>query len=110
MKKIERLRFVENRFGEEFVLPYKICYDEEQITKAIREFESEGSTWGMRTDLSYGKNQGNLLPFGTKGSLSEALKVFEKYKKELVYIISHNILDYACNGVATPCNDEEVFF
>ena len=110
MKKIERLKFIESEFGKEFVLPYKVCHDEKDITKAVREFELKKATWGMRTDLASGNNQGYLLPFILKGSLDKALNVFRERGRELVYIISHNILNYACNGVAIPFDEEHVFF
>lgn len=110
MKKVERLRFIEKNFGKKYVLPYKECTNERQIIRTVKKFESDGFTWGMRTDLTDGSEQGCLMPFILRGNLDEVLRVFGKWKDKLVYIVSHNILDYVLNGVATLHDSENVFF
>lgn len=110
MRKIERLKFIEKEFGKEFILPYRICIDEDDITKAVKEFESKGFTWGVRTDFVSGNEQGYKLPFVLEGTLDKTLKIFEEHGRKLVYILSHNVLSYVCNGVAIPHDREYVFF
>ena len=110
MKKAERLKFIRTNFGERFVLPYEECFNEKDIVAAVDRFESEGFTWGLRTDLVDVNVQGYHLPFILRGTLDEALKVFRQHGNKLTYIASQNILNYLCNGVAIPHDEEHVFF
>ncbi len=110
MKKLARLKWVEENFGPEFVLPYRACTTWTQVVKAIREFESAGHTWGLRTDTRDGKTQGFLLPFQLRGTVDGAKQIFEETGGKLTYIISHNILSYVCNAVAVPIDQEYIFF
>lgn len=42
--------------------------------------------------------------------MEEARNIFREHENNLNYIVSHNILDYNCNGVAIPIDKEHVFF
>jgi len=110
MRKVERLRFIENRFGNQFVLPYVECHRKQELAAAIEGFESDGVTWGLRTDVKDGTAQGFGLPFILDGTFDGAMKLFRQYGDRLTYIVSHNILDYHCNGVAVPHDKDHVFF
>jgi hypothetical protein len=110
MKKLARLKWIEETFGREFVLPYRICFDAEQITLAIAGFETAKKTWGMRTDTREGNTQGFNLPFVHHGTPEKAMEVWEKYKEKLVYIVSENVLRRRYSAVAMKLDPEHVYF
>jgi hypothetical protein len=116
MKKLEVLQRNRDLFGDDLVLPYVACYSWPQIKEVALRFEQAGNTWGMRTDWIEGKTQKNHLPFLMDGSLEKAKVVWDEFSTKLVYIVSHNILNYRVSGVACPVidryagtNDELVF-
>lgn len=109
LKKIERLRWVEKTFGADFVLPYFYCTNWSEIENAIKWFEDRKMGWGMRTDTRDGISQGYGCPFLFKGNLKEAHDIWQNNDKSLYYIVSENILEYFCNGVAILLDDEHIF-
>ncbi len=84
VKKIERLRWIQSIFGQEFVLKYFFCGNWKEISQAIDYFENRGQTWGMRTDTNYGSNQGYLCPFLFKGLRQEAAKIREAKPRKII--------------------------
>ncbi|MEK7611773.1 MAG: hypothetical protein AAB407_00255 [Patescibacteria group bacterium] len=110
MKKIARLQWIQERFGEEFVLPYKVCTTWKDISLAISEFEKSRKTWGLRTDIIGGTTQGYLQPFLLNGTRKEAQEIWRKSGNKLIYIVCENVLSVVCHGVAIPIDKESVFF
>ena len=110
MKKLDRLKWVAENFGPEFVLPYRPCTSWSEVDQAISHFESAGHTWGLRTDTLNGDTQGYHLPFLLHGSREEALRIYQETEGKLVYIVSWNITSYVCNGVALPVDESNIFF
>jgi hypothetical protein len=113
MKKIDRLRWIEKTFGQEFVLPYFFCHNWEEILEAINTFESSGKTWGLRTDIcgseTPGQTQGILYPFLFQGSVDGAKKLWKENGEKLHYLVSLNILEVTCHGVAELLDPEHIF-
>lgn len=110
MKKVERLRWIEETFGKDFVLPYWVCMEWSQMDLAIKNFEIAKHTWGLRTDLRNGQDQGYQLPFIHHGNLEEARKVFEKHQEKLLYIVCENVLVRRLSAVAIKIDPEHVLF
>lgn len=110
MKKLERLKFIAERFGPEFVLPYYACYSWPQIVEAVNCFESRGRTWGFRTDVRDGWEQGFQLPFVLHGTLERILEVWEANGPKLEYIVGQNVTLVIYHAVAIPVDNEHVFF
>ncbi|MBP9856075.1 MAG: hypothetical protein KBC48_02095 [Candidatus Pacebacteria bacterium] len=110
MRKVERLQQVVERFGSEFVLPYRVCHSWGKIEEAVREFESQGQTWGVRTDFATGFQQGFDLPFELHGTLEKVRAMWDKNGSELEYIVSWNILANHCQAVAIVVDEEHMFF
>ena len=110
MRKVERLQQVAKRFGPEFVLPYRVCHSWEEIEEVVREFESRGQTWGVRTDFATGFEQGFDLPFELHGTMEKVRAMWKKNGSELGYIVSWNILTNHCQAVAIVVDKEHVFF
>src|SRR5437867_1038428 len=92
MKKVERLRWVEETFGKNYVLPYWVCTEWSQIELAVKNFENANRTWGLRTDLRNGQDQGYQLPFVHHGEMQAARTVFDKHTDKLLYIVCENVL------------------
>lgn len=110
MKKVARLKWIEETFGKDFVLPYRVCKDHYDIFLAISIFEMSKKTWGMRTDFPEGHTQGFGLPFLFHGTPEGAAKIWDANKDKLVYIVSENILRYKLQAVAVKLDDEHVLF
>lgn len=110
MKKVTRLKWIEETFGKGYVLPYRVCYDSFDINTAISEFEGQKKTWGMRTDSREGCTQGISLPFVHHGTSAAAAKVWDEFKDKLVYIVSENVLRRRYSAVAVKMDPEHVFF
>ena len=109
MKKIDRLRYIEENFGPEFVLQYFFCKTWEEIEKSVCCFESKGRGWGMRTDTFSGSSQAFLCPFLFKGNINDARKIWMENNSKLYYIICENILRVLCHGVAQLIDKEHIF-
>lgn len=110
MKKIARLRWIEETFGKDFVLPYWVCTEWAQIELAIKNFEAGKRTWGLRTDLRNGHDQGYQLPFIHHGEIEKAKEVFEKHSDALLYIVCENVLLRRLSAVAIKLDPEHVLF
>lgn len=110
MKKVARLKWIEETFGKDYVLPYRVCKDHYDIFLAISGFEMVKKTWGMRTDTKDGSTQGISLPFVHHGTPQAAAKVWDEWKDKLVYIVSENILRRRYSAVAVKMDPEHVFF
>lgn len=110
MRKVKRLQQVTERFGPEFVLPYRACHSWEEIEEVVCEFESQGQTWGVRTDFAIGFQQGFDLPFELHGTLEKVRTIWKKNGSQLEYIVSWNILANYCQAVAIAVDEEHVFF
>lgn len=110
MKKVERLKWIEETFGKDFVLPYRVCYDHHDLFLAIAGFEIVKKTWGMRTDFRNGTTQGFNLPFVHHGTPQAAGDVFDKWGEKLVYIVSENVLRRRYSAVAVKLDPEHVLF
>lgn len=110
MKKVARLKWIEETFGKDFVLPYRVCNDQYEIFLAISIFEMSKKTWGMRTDTKEGTTQGFSLPFVHHGTPGEAAKVWDKHKEKLVYIVSENVLRRRLSAVAIKLDAEHILF
>jgi hypothetical protein len=110
VKKVARLKWIEETFGKDFVLPYKVCRDHYEIFLAISGFEMAKRTWGMRTDFRDGATQGFNLPFVHHGTPEKAAEVWDKHKESLVYIVSENVLRRRYSAVAIKVDQEHVYF
>lgn len=110
MKKVARLKWIEETFGKDYVLPYRVCKDHYDIFLAISCFEMVKKTWGMRTDFRDGESQGFNLPFVHHGTPEAAAKVWDEYKDKLVYIVSENVLRRRYSAVAIKMDPEHIFF
>lgn len=111
MRKLERLAQIERTWGSEFVLPYFVCRNIEEIAAAARRILALGNEgWGMRTDWRDGAEQGFDLPFLFAPTLDEAGRVVAAYGSRLVYIVSANILQVLLHGVGILADPEHVFF
>lgn len=110
MKKVARLKWIEETFGKDFVLPYRVCVDQYDISLAICCFHMAKKTWGMRTDTKEGTTQGFSLPFLFHGTPEGAAKIWDAHKDKLVYIVSENILRYKLQAVAVKVDPEHVLF
>lgn len=110
MKKVARLKWIEETFGKDFVLPYRVCNDQYELHLAICIFEMQKQTWGMRTDTRNGSTQGFNLPFLFHGKIQEAGKIWDAYKDKLVYIVSENVLKVRLQAVALKLDPEHVLF
>lgn len=110
MKKLDRLRRIEETFGVDYVLPYQACLSMDAIENTAVAFDRAGKTWGMRTDFRNGAEQGFNLPFLQKGTISEARRIYSEHGHSLVYIVSENILKYRLNAVAMKIDKDHVFF
>lgn len=110
MNKVDRLNLVVARYGHEFVLPYRVCHSWPEIEMAVRDFESTGQKWGMRTDYPGALHQGMSLPFVKDCTLQKVRDVWVEYGSRLVYIIHHTIHEECINAVALRLDSEHVFF
>lgn len=110
MRKVDRLKWVERVFGPEFVLPYRVCGTWGEIEAAAGRFEEAGRTWGVRTDLRAGLDQGYGLPFLHHGSMAGAREVWSLHGDRLVYIVSENVLRRRLSAVAARLDAEHVLF
>lgn len=110
MKKVARLKWIEETFGKDFVLPYRACFSREEIFLAIGGFEMVKKTWGMRTDTRNGQTQGFNLPFVHHGTPQAASDVWDKHGDKLVYIVSENVLCRRLSAVAVKLDPEHVLF
>lgn len=110
MKKVARLKWIEETFGKDFVLPYRVCFDAGDIILAISIFEMAKKTWGMRTDFREGSTQGFNLPFVHHGTREAANKVWDEYQDKLVYIVSENVLLRRYSAVAIKLDPEHILF
>jgi len=110
MKKVERLNWITDQFGQEFVLPFKVCSSWREIESAVWDFEKKSVSWGMRTDTPHNSSIYPTLPFVLHGSLESVRDVWDRFAKSLIYIICHNITRYRCNAVVLRLDDEHVFF
>lgn len=110
MKKVERLRWVEETFGKEFVLPYWVCTEWPQIELAVQDMDNKRRTWGLRTDLRNGQDQGYQLPFVHHGNKEEVKKIFDEHQGKLLYIVCENVLIRKLSGVAIKIDQEHVLF
>lgn len=110
MKKVARLKWVEETFGKDFVLPYRVCHNRAELCLAISGFERVKKTWGMRTDTRNGETQGFNLPFVHHGTPQKAAEVWDKHGDSLVYIVSENVLRRQYSAVALKLDPEHVYF
>lgn len=110
MKKVARLKWIEETFGKDFVLPYRVCADPYEITLAISMFEMSRKTWGMRTDTRNGSTQGFSLPFLFHGTPEKAAEIWDVNKDKLVYIVSENVPKVRLHAVAVKISPEHVLF
>lgn len=110
MKKLDRLKWVEETFGRDYVLPYRVCFDLQSLFLAISGFEIVKKTWGMRTDFRNGTTQGFNLPFVHHGTPEKAAEVWDKYGDKLLYIVSENVLRRRYSAVAIKVDPEHVYF
>lgn len=111
MKKIERLEFVRNTFGRQYVLEYFECRDWKQMERAIEHFDMLGIPWSMRTD-SAGENieQAKLSPFVFLCDRQRAFEVWQQHGRKLSYIIFKAMPRCFFNAVARRIDDETVLF
>ena len=110
MKKIARLKWIEETFGKEFVSPYIVCMTPQEISYAVSKFEDEKRTWGLRTDTKDGSVQGYNLPFVHHGTPEKASEVWNKWGDKLAYIVVENILVRRLSAVAIKLDQEHVLF
>lgn len=110
MKKIARLKWIEETFGKDFVLPYRVCFDTTDLSRAMDAFADAKKTWGMRTDFRNGDTQGFNLPFVHHGTAEKVVEIWEKYGNKLVYIVSENVLRRRYSAVAVKLDPEHIFF
>lgn len=110
MKKVARLRWIEEMFGTEYVNPYHVCKSLDEMRVAIEDFDLMKRTWGIRTDYPTGSTQGYQLPFVHHGSLEEATKLWTTHGDKFVYIVCGNILHRRLSGVAVKLDSEHVLF
>jgi hypothetical protein len=82
----------------------------DQIESAVVDFEVQRRTWGVRTDCPNGTAQGYSLPFIWKGTLVEALKLWNEHKDRLLYIVVENVLRVQLHAVAVKLDAEHVLF
>jgi hypothetical protein len=108
MKKIERLEWVAEHCGPQFVLPYQVCYSWEQIKAAIEYHEARGIPWSMRSDYRYGKTQGFQLPHTYEGDRAEVRGYWNKYRDQLLYFFYEAVLSVYCNGAALLLDPENI--
>ncbi len=109
MKKIDRLKWIGAHYGSEFVTPYIVCRNRNEILGAIHRFESSGHTWGLRTDTPEGQTQATHCPFLFKGTTDEAKRIWNENGRQLYYIVCENIFEYVCHGVAEPFDAEHIY-
>lgn len=110
MKKVARLKWIEETFGKDFLLPYRVCFDREDLFLAISEFTMTQKTWGIRTDTKDGTIQGFNLPFIHHGTPENAAELWDKYGLKLVYIVVENVLRRRLSAVAIKIDAEHVLF
>lgn len=110
MKKVARLKWIEETFGKDYVLPYVVCFNQAEIMKAIAGFQSAGKTWGMRADTREGSTQAISLPFIHHGTREAAQKVWDEFQDKCVYIVCGNVLRRRYSAVAVKMDPEHVFF
>ncbi len=109
MKKVARLRWIQARFGPNYVLPYLECRNWEDVESAVDHFENERKlSWGMRTDTRNGSTQGYSLPFVHHGTLARAREVWDAHGEKLTYIVSKNIKRVRLNAVAILIDLEHI--
>jgi hypothetical protein len=110
VKKVARLKWIEEVFGRDYVLPYRVCRDLTEINLAIARLDEAKRTWGMRTDFKDGAAQGFNLPFVHHGTPEKAAEVWGQYGEKLVYIVSENVLRRRYSAVAVKMDPEHIFF
>jgi len=110
LKKVARLKWIEETFGKDYVLPYVVCFNQAEIMKAIAGFQSAGKTWGMRADTREGSTQAISLPFIHHGTREAAQKVWDEFQDKCVYIVCGNVLRRRYSAVAVKMDPEHVFF
>jgi hypothetical protein len=110
VKKVARLEWIHDRFGEEYIQPYQMCRTFRELHIACTSFQhGNGWEWGLRTDLRNGTEQGFNLPFLYKGNITAAMKIWERYGERLVYIVTKHLPAVRLNAVAIPVGPEHVF-
>jgi len=112
MKKLDRFKFIENKFGSQYVLEYYACYAFEQICEAADKFEARNMPWNLRTDKPSNEsdiNQAVLAPFVHLCTKEKARAVWDEFGASLVYIVFRSMPLCYLNGVAIRVNDETVF-
>lgn len=110
MNKVNRLRFIVERYGPEFVFPFFVCRTWEEIAKAIVSFESEGKMWGIRTDYPSMQRLGFSLPFIPHANAKQAEELWQQHRDRLVYIIYNTMTEACVNAVAIRLDAEHVLF
>lgn len=110
MKKIDRLHWIQSRFGADAVMPYRYCETWSDITAAIEWAGRSGFEWGMRTDTRAGQDQGYLLPFLFDGQTDAARKIYDQHGDRLYYIVSERLPIVLAQGVALLLDDRDSVF
>ena len=105
MTKVERLRWIEETYGSEFVLPYRVCWTWRDILAALDWLWREvgDPTPGIRTDRrGVDGRQIHSLPFlWPVRDNKEALDFWRQHFEALVYIVSSGAQPVRAHGVAT---------
>lgn len=109
MNKIQRLRWLGETFGREFVSPYQVCRTLEQLILAIDVFRLRFPFVGIRTERA-GGGFGYELPFLFPATTEGAVKLWEAHGDRLLYIVSRGILPVRMQGVALRISPEHVLF
>ncbi len=111
MKKLDRLKYIESNFGQQYVLEYFSCRSLKEILEAIDYFNSKQVQWSLRTDsVSLNFNQSQLSPFIYLGKKEEAISLWNTNGSQLEYIIFKAMPKCYLNGVAKIIDSEMVFF
>jgi len=110
VKKLARLKWIEETFGRDYVLPYRVCYDLSALFLAVAGFEMAQRTWGVRTDFRDGAEQGFNLPFIHHGTGEKVAKLWDEYGPKLEYIVCENVLKRRYSAVAIKVDPEHVYF
>lgn len=91
MKKVDRLRWIEQTFGPEFVLPYRACRAWPEVQTTIDEFWLASRRPSLRTDWRAGSERGFNLPFVHPVNLLQAYNLWQEWGERLVYIIYEGV-------------------
>lgn len=115
MKKLDRLRWIQETFGYSATARYIPAYTWQQMYEALLSFWAGGvEKVGIRTDTRNGAEQGFNLPFvhGLRpNDLDKASALWTQYGDKLVYIVTgQTVQPCLANGVAIRLDEEHVFF